>query len=103
MTSENYDYIIVGGGLAGSVVASRLRQYNGDTKILLIEAGPDTRSRTDILEMQALNLGGDLDWMYQTEPMPGIFGRSIVYNQGKGLGGGTAINSGMLLSNLKPS
>ncbi|KAL1883901.1 hypothetical protein Daus18300_000009 [Diaporthe australafricana] len=94
MASSNYDYIIVGGGLSGCVLASRLRQYKQGSKILLIEAGQDTRSRTDILQPDALNLGGQLDWMYPTEPQVSLGGRSIVYNAGKGLGGGTLINSG---------
>ncbi|KAG6359806.1 hypothetical protein INS49_010859 [Diaporthe citri] len=89
-----YDYIIVGGGLSGCVLASRLREYKPGSKILLIEAGQDTRSRTDILRADILNLGGELDWMYPTEPQASLGGRSIVYNAGKGLGGGTLINSG---------
>lgn len=91
-----YDYIIVGGGLAGCVVASRLKEYLPETKILLVEAGPDTRSRKDILQPETLNLGTDLDWNFPTEPSPGIDGRSFVYNAGKGLSGGTLINSGKL-------
>lgn len=94
MGSTVYDYLIVGGGLSGCVVASRLRQYDETAKVLVIEAGQDTRSRTDILEPQVLNLGGELDWQYETDPAPGIANRSIVVNQGKGVGGGTAINSG---------
>lgn len=94
MASGTYDYIIVGGGLSGCVLASRLRQYKPASKILLIEAGQDTRSRTDILQPDILNLGGELDWMYPTEPQASIGGRSIAYNAGKGLGGGTLINSG---------
>lgn len=94
MASSTYDYIIVGGGLSGCVLASRLREYKPGSRILLIEAGQDTRSRTDILRPDILNLGGELDWMYPTEPQASLGGRSIVYNAGKGLGGGTLINSG---------
>ncbi|KAI0012700.1 hypothetical protein F4779DRAFT_567631 [Xylariaceae sp. FL0662B] len=94
MGSVTYDYVIVGGGLTGCVLASRLRQYSKESKILIIEAGPDTRERTDILQMQALNLGGSLDWQYQSEPTPSLFNRTVVFNQGKALGGGTCINSG---------
>lgn len=94
MASSNYDYIIVGGGLSGCVLASRLRQYKPGSGILLIEAGQDTRSRNDILRPDILNLGGELDWMYPTVPQASLGGRSIVYNAGKGLGGGTLINSG---------
>lgn len=97
-----YDYIIVGGGLSGCVLASRLRQYTPPgTSILLIEAGQDTRTRPDVLEPQTLNIGGELDWQYASEPMPGIFNRSVVLNAGKGLGGSSATNSGTLaLDNL---
>ncbi|KAI1085146.1 hypothetical protein F5B20DRAFT_521143 [Whalleya microplaca] len=94
MGSVIYDYVIVGGGLTGCALASRLRQYRKELKILIIEAGPDTRSRTDILQMQALNLGGPLDWQYQSEPTPGLLNRTVIYNQGKALGGGSCINSG---------
>lgn len=95
MSAETtYDYIIAGGGLAGCVVAARLKEYKPEATILLIEAGQDTRARTDILRPEVLNLGGELDWMFPTEPSPGLDGRSIVYNAGKGLGGGTLINSG---------
>lgn len=92
-----YNYIIAGGGHAGCVVASRLREYEPSAKILLIEAGEDTRARTDILKSEVLNLGTDLDWNFPTEPIPGIGGRSVTYNQGKGLGGTTLINSGTFL------
>ncbi|KAJ4181702.1 hypothetical protein NW767_014064 [Fusarium falciforme] len=92
--SSTYDYVVVGGGLAGCVLASRLRHYNEAAKIVLIEAGQDTRERSDVQEPQVLNLGGDLDWQYKSEPTPGAFNRSITLNSGKGLGGGSAINSG---------
>ena len=96
MSSNTYDYIIVGGGLSGCVLASRLRQYDSAAKVVLIEAGPDTRERSDVQNPQVLNLGGDLDWQYKSEPTPGVFNRSITLNSGKGLGGGSAINSGMM-------
>ena len=94
MSSVEYDHIIAGGGLAGCVLASRLREYDGSANILLIEAGSDTRSRDDVLNPRVLNLGTGLDWEYQTEPTPALSNRTITLNQGKGLGGGTAINSG---------
>lgn len=103
MASSKYDYIIVGGGLSGCVLASRLQQYKQGSKILLIEAGQDTRSRPDILQPDILNLGGELDWMYPTEPQASLGDRSIVYNAGKGLGGGTLINSGKFAVPLQRS
>lgn len=85
MGSVTYDYIIVGGSLAGCVLASRLHQYEEDAKIVLIEAGPDTRTRPDTPNPQTLNLGGDLDWNYESEPIPGYLNRTIPVNAGKGV------------------
>ncbi|CAN8103379.1 unnamed protein product [Discula destructiva] len=93
-STRSYDYIVAGGGLAGCVVASRLKEYLPQAHILIVEAGPDTRARTDILRPEALNLGTDLDWNFPTEPSPGTAGRNFAYNAGKGLGGSTLINSG---------
>ncbi|KAM0345012.1 hypothetical protein ACHAPU_006895 [Fusarium lateritium] len=94
MASATYNYIIVGGGLSGCVLASRIQEYDDTAKVLLIEAGKDTRERPDVHNMQVLNLGGDLDWQYQSEPVAGLSGRRITLNSGKGLGGSSAINSG---------
>ncbi|OBS24679.1 hypothetical protein FPOA_05219 [Fusarium poae] len=89
-----HDYIIVGGGLSGCVLASRIREYDEHSTILLIEAGKDTRGRPEVQDMQILNLGGELDWQYESEPVAGLGGRRVSLNAGKGLGGGSAINSG---------
>lgn len=94
MASPIYDYIVVGGGLAGCVLSSRIREYDDAAKILLIEAGKETRGRSDVHNMQVLNLGGELDWQYQSEPVEALMGRQITLNAGKGLGGSSAINSG---------
>ncbi|KAI6765830.1 hypothetical protein HG530_006900 [Fusarium avenaceum] len=94
MGSATYDYIIVGGGLSGCVLSSRIQQYDNTAKILLLEAGEDTRERPDVHNMQVMNLGGDLDWQYQSEPVAALSGRRITLNSGKGLGGSSSINSG---------
>ncbi|CAH0032947.1 unnamed protein product [Clonostachys rhizophaga] len=93
MSFDSYDYIIVGGGLSGCVLANRLREYKTTLKIVLLEAGKDTRERSDVRHPQVLNLGGDLDWSYETEPAPNAANRTFTLNSGKGLGGGTAVNS----------
>ncbi|KAG9253454.1 uncharacterized protein F5Z01DRAFT_139731 [Emericellopsis atlantica] len=93
MASSVYDFAIVGGGLSGCVLASRLHEYDPEAKILLLEAGGETRDRPEVREPQVLNLGGDLDWAYESEPVSHLGGRTVTLNAGKGLGGSSAINS----------
>jgi choline dehydrogenase len=92
-----FDYIIVGAGAAGCVIANRLLE-NLDCRVLLLEAGERDRNRaihnTDIQSMTSL-WGSDADWGYTTEPEPGLGDRRISIAQGKVLGGGTSINAMM--------
>ncbi|KAL3461016.1 GMC oxidoreductase [Aspergillus heterothallicus] len=92
---DSFDYIIVGGGLAGSVLASRLSQRATAPKILLLEAGPDVSDNTIIPHAAnvATLIGSDLDWKYETAPQNELGGRQLSNPAGKCLGGGTAINS----------
>ncbi|XP_072748068.1 glucose dehydrogenase [FAD, quinone] isoform X2 [Anoplolepis gracilipes] len=60
-----YDFIVVGGGAAGPVVASRLSE-NANWSVLLVEAGPDEPAGTQIPSNLLLYLGTDLDWKYKT-------------------------------------
>ncbi|KAK8073399.1 hypothetical protein PG994_004298 [Apiospora phragmitis] len=88
-------YIVVGGGIAGSVVSSRLLEQNPSSKILLIEAGPDVSNRTDIVYINSTNLiMGDFDYNYQTVPQANLGNRQIANPSGRALGGGFVINSG---------
>lgn len=64
-----YVYIIVGGGTAGCVMASRLLEYNSTAQILVIEAGHNVNDRTNILHFQSLNFfGSEFDWGYKSVP-----------------------------------
>ncbi|GAB1195941.1 hypothetical protein APSETT444_005206 [Aspergillus pseudonomiae] len=95
MSTVHFDYIIVGGGLAGSVVANRLYNANKSLNILLVEAGVDASDNTLIpyANNTAFLIGCDLDWGYVTTPQKNLEGRKIGNPAGKCLGGGTAINN----------
>lgn len=70
--ADNFDYLIVGGGTAGCVIASRLAEYLPKKKILLIEAGPSDFMNDKVLNLKDwLNLlGGELDYDYGTTEQP---------------------------------
>ncbi|KAK8015005.1 GMC oxidoreductase [Apiospora arundinis] len=89
-----WDYIIVGGGLSGSVVSNRLLQQDSSLKILLIEAGPNANDQN--LWPNATNtMGGTYDWDLTSIPQVHVDNRPITLAQGKALGGGTLINMGL--------
>ncbi|KAF3058402.1 Oxygen-dependent choline dehydrogenase [Daldinia childiae] len=95
VSSIFWDYIFVGGGLAASVVAHRLYQFDSCLKILLVEAGPNANNRSDIVWVNSTNLiGGDFDWKDHSVKQSHVDGRSIDLPSGKALGGGTVINTG---------
>ena len=90
--NNEFDYIVCGSGSSGSVVAGRLAE-NPHVRVLLLEAGGS--DETDMVldtDRWPMNLGGDLDWGFVTEPNPNLNGRSILYSMGKVLGGGSSIN-----------
>ncbi|KAM0429220.1 hypothetical protein ACHAPT_006434 [Fusarium lateritium] len=88
-----WDYIVVGGGIAGSVVSNQLLRLDPSLKIMLIEAGPNTHEVKDIewLNMESA-IGGPYDWGWSSIPQVHLDNRSIVSPVGKGLGGGSIIN-----------
>lgn len=94
-TQTEFDFVIIGGGTAGSVVASRLYEGDPSLSILIIEAGSDVSDRPEVLDgsRYASLLGGDLDWGYKTVPQKHLDGRVLTNHAGKALGGSTAINA----------
>jgi choline dehydrogenase len=88
-----YDYVIVGAGSAGCVLASRLSE-NPDTRVLLLEAGPpDTADELHIPAAVNLLFQTAYDWNYQTVPQDRAGGRSIYWPRGRVLGGSSSINA----------
>ncbi|KAK4081319.1 CAZyme family AA3 [Trichoderma aggressivum f. europaeum] len=89
-----YDYVVVGGGTAGSALATRLSQGLPDRTILLIEAGPEAldEDRINIPGMKGSTLGTLYDWNFTTVPQIGLNGRVLGANRGKVLGGSSALN-----------
>jgi choline dehydrogenase len=91
--SSEFDYVIVGAGSAGCVLANRL-SADGRNSVLLLEAGPrDTNPWIHIpLGYGKLFKEKTVNWMYQTEPEPGLDGRQVFQPRGKVLGGSSSIN-----------
>ncbi len=101
--NEHYDYIVVGGGAAGCIVAKQLAKRS-NANILLIEAGDngvDDRFRIPSIENLFKTWFTDADWQIKTTPQRGLNDREITINQGKVLGGGAAINALMYVRGNK--
>ncbi|KAL4255838.1 GMC oxidoreductase family protein [Pleurotus pulmonarius] len=90
--STTYDFVIVGGGTAGNVLANRLTEDPG-IRVLVIESGG---SNEDVLELQVPFLMPEIPakytWNFTTTPQIGLAGRSIGYTRGHVLGGSSSIN-----------
>ncbi len=90
---ESYDYVIVGAGTAGCVLANRLSDRGRHT-VLLLEAGPEDRYLWIHIP---IGYGKTMfhpvyNWGFQTDPDPGMDGRRIYWPRGRGLGGSSSIN-----------
>src|SRR5580704_2124098 len=90
----DFDYIIVGAGTAGCIVANRL-SADPKNRVLILEAGGDDNWIWFHIPVGYLFAIGNprSDWMFQTEPEAGLNGRALNYPRGKVIGGSSAINA----------
>jgi choline dehydrogenase-like flavoprotein len=94
MSEADFDYIIVGAGSAGCVLANRL-SADPRNRVLLLEAGGRDNWIWFHIPVGYLFAIGNprSDWMFKTEPEPGLNGRALMYPRGKVIGGSSAINA----------
>ncbi len=91
---DRYDYVIIGAGSAGCVLANRLTE-DGQTKVLLLEAGG--KDNSILVKMPAgvgslIGKAGTYNWGFWTEPEPNLEDRKLWWPRGKGWGGSSSIN-----------
>ena len=101
---KSYDFVIVGGGSAGSALANRL-SADPSTSVLVLEAGRNDSKLDPFIHMPAAlpyPIGNRLyDWKYESEPEPYMDGRKVFHARGKVLGGSSSIN-GMIFQRGNP-
>ncbi|KDR15960.1 Glucose dehydrogenase [acceptor] [Zootermopsis nevadensis] len=101
---DEYDFIVVGAGSAGAVVASRLSEVP-HWKVLLLEAGGDPTPTSDIPSLSLYLQKTDIDWQYQTEPEEGMCqgfrDKRCYWPRGKVLGGSSVLNYMIYVRGMK--
>ncbi|HVV92352.1 MAG TPA: choline dehydrogenase [Hyphomicrobiales bacterium] len=92
--ANSFDYIIIGSGSAGAVVAARLSE-DRDVRVLLLEAGGRDTHPFQLMPIAFLKVANhrNFNWAYETEPEPGLNGRRLPIPRGKTLGGSSSINA----------
>ena len=102
--AETYDFVVVGGGSAGSVLANRLSSV-ASNRVLVLEAGRRDYAADLLIQMPSaymFPIGNRFyDWKYESDPEPFMRGRRIYHARGKLLGGSSSIN-GMVFQRSNP-
>ncbi len=92
--ARSFDYIVIGAGSAGAVVASRLSE-DAEISVLLLEAGGTDRHPLQLMPLafQQVIRSPAYNWGFESEPEPGLYGRRLPVPRGKTLGGSSSINA----------
>jgi choline dehydrogenase-like flavoprotein len=93
VNGSHFDYVILGGGTAGMVVAGRLSE-NPNITVAVIEAGKGEETNPNVTNPAGLGLGKNtrIDWQYQSVPQIFSGNQTLIWSAGKGLGGSSLIN-----------